>query len=268
MATRAVAAGNLDERVPVGSRDEIGQLSRTFNDMIAQLQAAHQMQTDFVANVSHEARTPLASIKGMLETLLDGAVDDPQTRDRFLHSMEGETDRLIRLVNDLLLLSRFDSQGLELHKEPVPVDTLIQKTIEQLTPRIEAKGLKLQKDLPAGQTKVHADADRMRQVMLNLLDNAIKYSHQGGLITVKASAESNGTVAIRVIDEGIGIPSESLSRIGQRFFRTDKARSREEGGTGLGLAIAIAIIEAHGGKLTIESAEGKGTAVTFTLPIG
>ena len=267
LATRAVAAGNLNERVPIGSRDEIGQLSRTFNDMTAQLQSAHQMQTDFVANVSHEARTPLTSIKGMVETLLDGAVEDPRIRDRFLHTVEGETDRLIRLVNDLLLLSRFDSQGLELHKEPVPIDTLIHKTVEQLTPQIEAKGLTIQKELPEDQPLVPADADRIRQVMLNLLDNAIKYSHVGGSITIKASAENDGAVAIQVIDEGIGIPSESISRIGERFYRTDKARSREEGGTGLGLAIARAIVEAHGGKLTIDSAEGKGTTVTFTLPI-
>ncbi len=266
LASRAVAQGHLDQQVPVRSKDEIGQLSQTFNEMTTRLQSAMQMQTDFVANVSHESRTPLTSIKGMLETLRDGAVDDPQIRDRFLETMEGETDRLIRLVNDLLLLSKADSNALNLHTESTDLSKLVREIIDQLSPEIETGNLDFKLEICPDLPSVPADPDRIRQVIVNLLDNAIKYSHDGGAITVTMMPGQDGSVVTRIRDEGIGIPADDLPRIGERFYRTDKARSRANGGTGLGLAIARTLVEAHGGKLTVESIEGNGTTVSFTLP--
>ena len=266
-AAGAVAAGNLAVQVPVRSRDELGRLSQAFNDMTARLRAAHQMQTDFVANVSHELRTPLTAVKGTIETLRDGAVDDPQVRDHFLETVEAETDRLIRLVNDLLTLSRADSAALNLRREPLDLVQLARSTVRKLTPQAEARGLSLAVEADPHAPPIPADADRVEQVLLNLLDNAIKYSRPGGTVTVRVASGADGTARVQVRDEGIGIPAADLPRIGERFYRADKARSRAEGGSGLGLAIARALVEAHGGRLWVESQEGQGTIVTFVLPV-
>jgi signal transduction histidine kinase len=265
-AAGSVAAGDLDAQVPVGARDELGRLTRAFNDMTARLRAARQAQTDFVANVSHELRTPLTAVKGTVETLRDGAVDDPEVRDRFLATVETETDRLIRLVNDLLVLSRADSAALNLRREPLDLAELARATARKLAPQAEARDLllvvKAEPDLPLAL----ADADRIEQVLVNLLDNALKYSPPGRTVWVRVAEGAEGMVQVQVRDEGLGIPADELPRIGERFYRADKARSRTEGGSGLGLAIARALVEAHGGRLWLESQEGQGTVVTFSLP--
>lgn len=265
-AAGAVARGQLDQQVPVRTRDEVGRLSRAFNDMTARLRAARQMQTDFVANVSHELRTPLTSVKGMVETLRDGAVDDPEVRDDFLATVESQTDRLIRLVNDLLTLSRADSEALNLRRESVNVTGLVQTVVNRLMPQAEAHELVLEVQTSSDVAPAWADPDRVEQVLVNLLDNAIKYSRPGGTVTVSVAADPGSSVRVQVRDEGIGIPAADLPRIGQRFYRADKARSRAEGGSGLGLAIAQALVQAHGGRLWLESQEGLGTVVSFTLP--
>ena len=265
-AASAVARGDLDQEVPARSRDELGRLSRTFNDMTARLHTARQMETEFVANVSHELRTPLTAVKGTIETLRDGAVDDPEVRDRFLETVEVETDRLIRLVNDLLLLSRTDSEALSLQREPVDLASLARETCERLAPRSRAEGLTLEVEEEPRLPQVLADRDRIEQVLVNLLDNAIKYSPPGGVIRIRAAACPEGMVCVSVEDQGIGIPMVELERIGERFYRADKARSRAQGGSGLGLAIARALVEAHGGRLWLESKEGRGTTATFSLP--
>jgi signal transduction histidine kinase len=241
-------------------------LSRAFNDMTARLQTARQMQVDFVANVSHELRTPLTSIKGILETLRDGAVDDPEVRDRFLETAESEADRLIRLVSDLLLLSRADSEALNLRRESRELPSLVRAALDHLAPQAEAQGLVLKSTVSPDTPLVWIDPDRIEQVLVNLLDNAIKYSRPGGVVTVKVSAEPDQTTLVQVCDEGIGIPAQDLPYIGQRFYRADKARSRAEGGSGLGLAIAQILVQAHGGRLWLESQEGQGTVASFTLP--
>jgi len=262
----AVAQGQFDQQVPVRSRDEIGRLSRAFNDMTARLQAARQMQTDFVADVSHELRTPLTSIKGMLETLRDGAIDDPEVRDRFLETAENETDRLIRLVNDLLLLSRVDSEALNLRRQSQDLLKLVQASVERLRPQAEARELVLRVEADSIAPLVWVDADRVQQVLVNLLDNAIKFSRPGDTVTVKVAAGPGHSARVQVCDQGIGIPAEDLPHIGQRFYRADKARSRAAGGGGLGLAIAQSLVQAHGGRLWLESREGEGTLVSFTVP--
>jgi signal transduction histidine kinase len=224
------------------------------------------MQVDFVANVSHELRTPLTAVKGLIETLRDGAVDDPEVRDRFLETVESETDRLIRLVNDLLILSRADSEALNLQREPVDLGRLATDTVTRLIARAEAHEVILSQEVGAGIPPALADRDRIEQVLVNVLDNAIKYSRPGGVVTVEGGEGPKQMVQVRVRDEGMGIPKEELPRIGERFYRTDKARSRTEGGSGLGLAIAKALVDAHGGRLWVGSEEGEGTVVTFSLP--
>lgn len=265
-AAGAVAQGKLDQQVPVGSKDELGRLSRTFNEMTQRLQAARQMQVAMVANVSHELRTPLTSIKGLVETLRAGAVDDPEVRDDFLETVEHETDRLIRLINDLLLLSRVDSKALSLKQEPVDLQPLIQTTVDQLALQAEAQGVVLEVESIREPPPARGDRDRIEQILVNLLDNAIKYSRPGGKIIISLAGGERDRVKVAVRDEGIGIPAGDLARIGERFYRADKARSRAEGGSGLGLAIARSLVEAHGGQLWLESEEGQGTVVAFTLP--
>lgn len=265
-AAGAVAQGQLDQQVPVSSKDELGRLSQTFNDMTTRLKAARQMQIDFVANVSHELRTPLTSIKGMIETLRDGAVDDLTVRDRFLGTVESETDRLIRLVNDLLVLSRADSGALNLRCQASDLAQLAQGCLDRLVQPAEARNINLRLTTDPATPPVWADPDRVEQVLVNLLDNAIKFSRPGDTVTVKIDPDSDGMVLVQVCDEGIGIPAEALPRLGQRFYRVDRARSRSAGGSGLGLAIAQTLVAAHGGQLWPESREGHGTVVSFTLP--
>ena len=265
-AASAVAEGHLDQQVPVGSRDELGRLSQTFNVMTARLRAMRQMQIDFVANVSHELRTPLTAIKGLVETLRDGAVDDVEVRDQFLETVEDETDRLIRLVNDLMILSRADSEALNLNIQPLGLPRLLKSITDRLGPQAGARHVGLRLEIGPGIPPAQADSDRLEQVLVNLLDNAIKYSQPGGTVTVSVEGPREGALLVRVHDQGIGIPAEELDRIGERFYRADRARSRAAGGSGLGLAIARALVEAHGGALWIESEEGHGTTVSFSLP--
>jgi len=268
LAADEVARGDLERQVPVRSADEIGRLGQAFNRMIAQLRAIERMRTDFVSNVSHELRTPLTAIKGLVETLRDGAVDDREVRDRFLATIEDETDRLIRLVNDLLVLSKADSQALKLKPEALDVRDLIERSMHKLAPQLEGKGILVEVSAPDGPQWVLADADRIEQVLVNLLDNAIKYSPEGGRITVAIDDEGQTLemVGVAVRDEGIGIPAGDLPRVFERFYRVDRARARDGGGSGLGLSIAKAIVEAHGGDITLRSGEGQGTTVRFTLP--
>jgi signal transduction histidine kinase len=265
-AAEAVAQGHFGQRVPVTSRDEVGRLTRTFNDMTARLETARQVQVDFVANVSHELRTPLTSVKGMLETLRAGAVDDLEVRGRFLETAEDETDRLIRLVNDLLLLSRADSEALQLRRETVDMARLSRRAVDRLESKARDRGLCVKTETGGDTPMARIDPDRIEQVLINLLDNAIKYSRPGGTIIISVTATPDGWLLVQVRDEGIGIPAYDLPRIGQRFYRADKARSRAEGGSGLGLAIAQALVSAHGGRSWLESQEGKGTTAYFTVP--
>ena len=265
-AAGAVADGKLDLRVPVQSRDELGQLSVAFNEMTGRLRASRQAQVDLVANVSHELRTPLTTVKGMVETLRDGAADDLEVRDRFLASVDGETDRMIRLVNDLLLLSRADSGALDLQPGSFDLGPVVARTLDRLRPLADKKQVALLIDAQGGALPVWADEGRVELVLVNLLDNAIKYSRPGGSVAVSLRRAQGDMAQVKVRDEGVGIPPEALSRIGERFFRVDRARSRDEGGSGLGLAIARALVEAHGGQLSIQSQEGRGVVVTCTLP--
>ncbi|HEY8497882.1 MAG TPA: ATP-binding protein [Limnochordales bacterium] len=233
---------------------------------VTELRRLERVRSDFVANVSHELRTPLTALKGFIEALQEGAAEDPATRTRFLEIMARETDRLVALINDLLDLSHLESRNVELRRAPVSLPELAGAVIAMFARKAAAKNLALEQDLPADLPPVLGDEDMLRQVFINLLDNAVKYT-PSGRITVRARAEpQQPTVRVEVADTGIGIPRQHLGRIFERFYRVDRARSRELGGTGLGLSIVRHIVELHGGRIEVESEVGVGTTFRFWLP--
>lgn len=220
---------------------------------------------EFVANVSHELRTPLSLIKGFIETLLEGAKDDPEIAARYLQTIQKHTDRLTWLIEDLLTISHLEGGQAALKLEPVPLNQAAQRVIDDLRARAGSRPIQIRNELPDSMAAL-ADAARLEQVLFNLVDNAIKYGRPGGLVTVAGRSQENGQVEVWVKDDGPGIPPDAQSRIFERFYRVDRARSRETGGTGLGLAIVKHIVMAHGGAVWVRSQLGQGAAFHFTLP--
>jgi two-component system phosphate regulon sensor histidine kinase PhoR len=232
---------------------------------ITALRHLEQVRKEFVANVSHELRTPLTSIRGYLETLLDGGLEDATQARRFLEVAHTHTERLSRLVDDLLQLSDLETGKVTLKPAPVALHEVAGHVLAMLDSPAAQKHITLCNDVPPD-LAVRADRDRLAQILVNLVDNAVKYTPEGGRVAVGAARQPGGQVEVRVADTGIGIPSTDLPRLTERFYRVDKARSRELGGTGLGLAIVKHLVQAHGGELTIESELNRGTTVRFTLP--
>jgi two-component system phosphate regulon sensor histidine kinase PhoR len=239
---------------------------------LSHLYRLEAVRRDFISNISHELRTPLASIKALVDTLRDGALTDPPAAEHFLGRMEIEVDSMTQMVQELLDLSRIESGQAPLRLFPAAVATLIEPAVERLRAQATRAGLTLTvvlpADLPADLPQVMVDADRIRQVVINLVHNAIKFTPAGGFITVTARAGREGgreSVVVSVADTGMGIPAEDVARIFERFYKADRARSG--GGTGLGLAIAKHTIQAHNGRLWVESTEGKGSTFSFTLPL-
>jgi two-component system phosphate regulon sensor histidine kinase PhoR len=233
---------------------------------ITELRRLEQVRKDFVANVSHELKTPLTSIQGFAETLLGGALEDPQNSRRFVEIIRHHAVRLSRLTDDLLKLSRIEAGKLGLELQPVSLVDLIGGAVEAARQRAERGQLSLSFDCPPDLAPVRGDANLLREVLQNLLDNAIQYTPAGGRIDVSAS-ETDGFAIITVTDTGIGIPEAEQTRIFERFYRVDAAHSRELGSTGLGLSIVKHIVEAHGGRVGVESAVGRGSKFFFTIPL-
>ena len=233
---------------------------------ITDLRKLERVRRDFVANVSHEFRTPLTAIQGFSETLLGGAMNDPQNRDRFLGIILEHARRLARLTDDLLMLSKMDADRLELEIRRLPVEQLVAGCVETAQPRATEKDLRLSVDLAKNLPEIAGDRRRLTEVLQNLVDNAIQYTPSGGQILVSAEARDS-EVVVTVSDTGIGIPQADQPRIFERFYRVDVARSREVGGTGLGLSIAKHLMEAHGGRLWVESEVGQGSQFHFSVPI-
>jgi two-component system sensor histidine kinase VicK len=221
---------------------------------------------EFVANVSHELRTPLTTMKSYLEALDDGAIEDPSLAHRFVGVMRNETERMIRLVGDLLHLSRLDSRISLVSKEPTNVLDMLEEVADRFSFQLDQKDISIQISVAPGIREVLLDRDQIDQVLDNLVSNAIKYTPEGGAIAIRASRTDKDWLEISVQDNGIGIPKKDLSRIFDRFYRVDKARSRNMGGTGLGLSIAREIVKAHGGTISLDSELNHGTRVTFALP--
>jgi signal transduction histidine kinase len=236
--------------------------------MTGSLRQADQAKTAFVSDVSHELRTPLTVIKGAIETLQDGAIDDHEARDTFLSSMSRETERLIRLVNDLLVLTRADAGVLNLHMQPVDLTQAALERCGLMEQRAAQRGVRLiVSEMPGtGRCTVDADPDRLAQVLDNLLDNSLRYSPENNEVRIGIFSE-NGRVACRVQDCGPGIPPEHLPLIFERFYRADPARDRAQGGSGLGLAIVRGLVLAMGGDVEASSSPGEGATLVFWLPL-
>jgi signal transduction histidine kinase len=301
-ASRSLPDGRYDDPLPIDRQDELGELSRTFEEMRSKLEALEKLRSQFVSDVSHELRTPLTAIKGLAETLQDGAVEDVEVRDRFLASIEQETDRLIRLTQDLLTLTRIDGESLNLQKKPCDLHVLLKKTLVGLDAEIGAKELQVEIHNRWQRIPLFADEDRVVQILLNLLDNALQHSpalsvieislelgsitdpHVKALLTLPhpygglrphlddLKAESTWAF-LQIKDHGPGIQPNDLPQVFERFYRADTARSRLIGGAGLGLSIAQALAHAHAGYLWLHSpaasdSEGtqNGTIALLMLP--
>ena len=230
------------------------------------LKKSEQMRKEFVANVSHELRTPITSVKSYSETLLEDPDMPPAMQQKFLNVIVNESDRMTNLVQDLLTLSRFDAGSIEFSFTRFRFEKSLQDVYSAMVMEAQKHGhtftLDIQTDLP----EIVGDRGRIEQVLINMVSNAIKYTKDGGVITMTAGQTGN-QVWCTVRDNGVGIPAQDVDRVFERFYRVDKARSRESGGTGLGLSIANEIVMRHGGKLSLESELGKGTAITMTLPV-
>ncbi len=263
-ASQHIAAGHYRERVPETSSDELGQLAQSFNRMASALEQTETMRSELIGNVAHELRTPLTNIKGYMEGLIDGVVlPEPET----YQLVYREADRLQRLVSDLQELSRVEAGAFELHLTQVSVVGLIEQTAVRLRPQFEEKGVTLQIDVNSQLPPVQVDEDRAGQILLNLVGNALQYTPAGGVVTISAKSH-NREIQISIQDSGIGISSEHLPHLFDRFYRVDKSRSRAGGGSGIGLTIARHLVEAHGGQIWATSnGVDQGSTFCFTFPI-
>ena len=269
VASQRIAEGSFEERVRVPGNtieknpDELGQLAISFNRMAAQLEQVESLRQQLIGDVAHELRTPLAAIKGSMEGLIDAVIPaSPETYQRIYL----EADRLGRLVDDLQELSRVEASAYELNLQPTQVQNLVEAAVARLRMQFEEKGVQLEAMVPASLPQVTVDEDRIEQVLLNLLGNALQYTPAGGTVKISARQDQD-EIRISISDNGIGIPAEHLPHLFTRFYRVEKSRARAAGGSGIGLTIAKHLVEAHGGRIWAESAGlGKGSTFSFTLP--
>ena len=258
-----IASGDLAYRVEVKSRDEFGELAKSFNSMAATLDSSEQSRRRLFADIAHELRTPLSVIGGTVDAMLDG-VYEPNPDN--LTSIKEETEVLTRLVAELRDLTLAESGHLKLEVEPTNLAELVQRRVSQAEVIARGKNVSLRTDITEGLPEIEADGRRIEQVVANLLDNALNHTPSGGTVTIAVSPDKDG-VLVSVSDTGEGIPAEHLPYIFERFYRVDDARSRKTGGAGLGLAIAKQMVELHGGRIWVESEAGKGSKFSFTLPV-
>jgi signal transduction histidine kinase len=262
-ATREFGKGDFSHRVDFKDRGEMGELSRSFNAMADDLERNERLRRNMVADVAHELRTPLSNLRGYLEAISDGLVKPDETS---IRSLSEEVSSLSRLVDDLQELSLADAGELRLIFQPEDISRLIRETVTALQAKAAARSLKMSTRLPDTLPKVNIDGHRIKQVLYNLLDNAVAHTGPEGRITVTAWQEED-RVYISVADTGEGIPAEDLPLIFERFYRVDKSRTRSTGGTGLGLTIVKRLVEAHGGRIDVRSKPGQGATFTFSVPL-
>lgn len=270
VASQHIADGHYDERVQITGNpsrdelDEMAQLALSFNQMAAKLERIESMRRQLIGDVAHEMRTPLTAIKGSMEGLVDGVLPpEAETFQQIYH----EADRLQRLANDLQELSRVEAGAYSLNPRPVSISALVEGVVARLGRQFEEKGVALETTLPPNLPPVLGDEDRLCQVFLNLVGNALQYTSPGGDVAISARRQGQ-EILVAIHDTGSGIPAEHLSYVFDRFYRVDKSRSRAGGGTGIGLTIAKHLVEAHGGRIWAESPGlGRGSTFTFSLPI-
>ncbi len=261
-ATRQIAAGDFSRRVKEDSSDELGNLAQSLNRMAESLEQSEQQRRDLMANIAHELRTPLSSISGYMEGLADGVV--PAEKETF-DLVRQEAGRLNRLVDDLQQLSRAESGEEQLNPVSIPLTGFLERVRRKLEPRFTAKGVSLTLDVANKRVAVTADEDKLDQVMINLLDNALRHTDGGDGVTLSSDRDAD-RVFLVVADSGCGIPAADLPRIFDRFYRADKSRSRDSGGSGIGLTIAKSYVEAMGGSISAASDPGAGTRITLSFP--
>jgi signal transduction histidine kinase len=269
---QALAQGQLHARVKMAGQDEIAQLARSFNEMAERLQEADQRQKelvtlrrDLIAWVGHDLRTPLASVRAMVEALADHMVEEPETIDRYLRTAQRDIGALSSLIDDLFELAQLDAGGLKLDRQPNSLSDLISDTLESFSALAQEKAIVFGGSVEAAIDPVWMDARQIGRVLTNLVGNALRHTPTGGRVEVRATAVPIG-VQVVVSDTGEGIRSEDIPYLFERFFRGERSRNRATGGAGLGLAIAKGIVEAHGGQIWVESQRGHGARFTFTLP--
>ena len=271
-AAAAVAKGDLSVRVPVSGNDEIANLSQAFNEMADRLQEAdlkqrelEQLRRDLVAWAGHDLRTPLASTRVMIDALADGLVDDPATAQRYLQTSQRDIKTLSLLIDDLFNLAQMDAGGPKLERRPTAISDLISDTLESFAVLAAQREVALGGQVAAGVDPVLADGQQVARVLSNLVSNALRHTPAGGEVQVSAT-RADQWVTVEVSDSGEGIAAADLPHVFDRFYRGEKSRSRATGGSGLGLAIAHSIVEAHGGRIWVESEQGQGARFFFTLP--
>ncbi len=233
---------------------------------ISRIKKLERVRADFVANVTHEIKTPLAAILGFIETLRDGAIDEKETAQHFFEIIQKHAERLNRLVDDLLVISNTEMGEMRFSFESVSLDGIIDTVLPVIEPMALKKEIHIETDMPVNLSPIRADRDRLNQIVLNILDNAVKFTPDGGAISIRGIGRNDGMVAVMISDTGIGIPQGEISRLGERFYRVDKTRSRELGGTGLGLSIVKHLMAAHQGRMEISSQPGRGTTVSLIFP--
>ncbi|MGG6432305.1 ATP-binding protein [Anoxybacillus sp. D401a] len=263
-AAYRVSQGDFSVHVNVETEDEIGQLAKAFNQMAHALAKEDERKKEFLANVSHELRTPLSYVKGYSEALLDGVVEDEEQQKKYMKLIHREASRMQRLVRDLLDLAQLEGTY-PLVRTPFSIAQLIEETIEKYEPLLQEKDIHLSLDIDHDLV-VDGDPDRIEQVLQNLLDNALRYTPSGGNISLH-TVNKHPMCELVISDSGQGMSKQDIERLGERFFRTDRSRSREHGGTGLGIAIVKQIVKLHGGSIRFESEQGKGTTVYVQLPL-
>ena len=264
-AAESIARGETGTRAPVSGPTEVRALARSFNTMADQVEATQRAQRDFVANVSHDLKTPLTSIRGFSQALLDGAAATPEAKANAARVIHEEAEHMRRMVDELLVLARFDAGQVVMARDPVELGPLLRRCVEKLTPQAQTVEVALELDAPE-QLLVTGDGDRLAQVFVNLLDNGIAHTPAGGKVALAARrVDAEQAVEVTVTDTGEGIPAEALPRIFERFYQVDKSRRRSRG-TGLGLTIAKEIVEAHSGTITVESVVGLGARFAVRLP--
>ncbi|MGB9633802.1 MAG: ATP-binding protein, partial [Chloroflexaceae bacterium] len=261
---RRIAAGQFDERVPVAGPAEVRTVATAFNDMAAALAAGEAERRQMVADIAHELRTPLTVIQGNLRAMLDEVY--PLSRDEVARIYEASLG-LSRLVDDLRMLSLAEAGRLDLHVQPVAVGPLLAREAALFADLAAGQGVHLHVETPGDLPEALADPERLAQVLHNLLSNALRHTPAGGRITLRAAARSNGSVQLEVEDTGAGIAPEDLPHVFERFYRADRGRTRERGGSGLGLTIAHELVRLQGGAMGVESAPGQGARFWFTLPV-
>jgi two-component system phosphate regulon sensor histidine kinase PhoR len=249
----------------IGKEGEEGRGAIAVFHDITRLKELEKIRQDFVANVSHELRTPLTTIKGYAETLLEGALKE-EVAFQFVQVIKRHTDRLTKIVEDLLMLSKIESREFQLKREIISLPGFIADVVDFAKEAAEKKKISISRDQIPSSLSVEADRNYLEQVLINLLDNAIKYTSEGGSVTISAIEKDAGEIEFSIEDNGIGIPKEDLPRIFERFYRVDRGRSQELGGTGLGLSIVKHLVQAHRGRVWVESQPGKGSTFYFTLP--